>query len=249
LVKPDLYQFMGRKGKKGRRGRSKRGGNGGFVNMGGQTVTIPFRKTFNLDSEAAGFNTNSLNIYPSNLGEVADNLSLNFTWYRVVKLKIRFCPGVHAVNSESYQFAAAYNSVPTIDESSGPPGLTNMAQFPTFQMSNGEIINIVVPRKQLLSVANKWFRCTSTGSPPADEFTQGCVWIASLYGVLAASVLTHVCLVEGEIQFRSTLDASDLLRRKRLEESKRDEPDVVMIPSQPVPTSVFKDVVFLDNPP
>jgi len=245
---------MGRKGRKGRNQRLKSGNGGGsFVNMGGQTVTIPFRQTFNLVSDESGFNTNALDIHPSLLGDVVKNCALNFTWWRATRLKIRFCPGVRGGNSESFQFAAAFDSVPTNDLSSGPAGMGNMAQFPSFQMSGGEVINIVVPRKQLLSTGYKWFRCSATDSPPNDSFYQGAVWIGSFFGAAPAASLSHVCLVEGTIQLRSIIESSDLLKRQRaimpLSENKEDSDAEMVDPPQPVPTSAFKGVVILDLPP
>lgn len=196
-----------------RKNRNPRNRGRSFINLGGQTVRAPFRVTFNLTSESSGFNSNKLDLAPFNLGDVAHNLSFNFEWFRVVKLKIRFVPGVQAVNSEAYQFAAAYSGLSGADETSGPAGMANMAQFSSFNITGGMPVNIVVPRGQLLAVANKWFRNSATDSPPVDEQVQGSIWIASQYSVSATSSLTHICLVEGEIEFRSIIEASDLITR------------------------------------
>jgi len=234
VIPVQLISFwkMGRRGKnRGSRG-PRRGVN--FVNMGGQIVKIPFRVTFNLVSMAAGFNSNAIGIHPTYLGDVASHVAPNFTWYRVVKLRIRFVPGTRGVNSEAYQFAAAYNSVPTTDLSTGPAGMSNMAQFPSFEITNGEPVNIIVPRRQLLGVANKWFRVSDDNSPPPDEYFQGSVTIASQYSVLATANLTHICLVEGELQLRSIIEVGDLMRKTsrlvhvpaKCDDSKSDDDDV-----------------------
>jgi len=203
---------MPRRGK-GRRRHGRRGGGNGLSmnNIGAMTVRVPFRVCFNLNSEAAGFNTSNLNLEPSNLGGIASHVATSFELFRVTELKLRFVPGVLAVNSESYQFGVAYSALATGDESSGPAGMSNMAQFQCFALSGGTPVSLRIPRNILLAVSNKWYRCSTTGTSTYDEYIQGSMWLASLYGTAATNENIHVCLAEGVIEFRSPLDQSDVV--------------------------------------
>jgi len=194
--------------RRGRNGGKRRGGGGGFNSgLATQIFKMPFSICFNLVSEAVGFNTNFLIVHPLNLGPNLARISSCFDWYRVVKLRCKFVPGVHAVNSESYQFAVSYSSTP--QDTSGPGGLTQMSEMPCFNMTDGATCSIVVPRRELLGVAVKWFRSQTTGTPTTSELDQGIVWLASLFGAAASTNLTHVCQVSGICEFRSPIDEAD----------------------------------------
>lgn len=191
--------------KRGNRSRGKRGF--GWNNLSEVTVRMPFRTTFNLVSESSGFNTNYLLLTAAHLGSTASVVATCFEFFKVTKMRVRFVPGTMAVNSEAYQFAAAYSS--EVEITSGPGGMSDMAQMPGFVMSDGRPMNLTVPARQLLATPLKWFRCNTTGSPAADEITQGIVFLASLLSVSSTASLTFVALVEGMVSFKNPIAPAD----------------------------------------
>jgi len=224
-----------------------------MANVGAMTVRVPFRVSFNLVSEASGFNSNKLDIHPANLGTVANNIQKNFELYRVTELEMKFVPGTMAVNSEAYQFATAFSSLPYEDETSGPAGMTNMAQFESFNVSGGQSIRLRVPRKVLLRVPSKWYRCSTTGISVADSYIQGSAWIASLYSAAATSALTHICILEGVVDFRGIIDAGDDVPSSLVvpsgaeEEYKKDDESCVVVEPHGLSLPVLRRQVCRSN--
>jgi len=201
---------MPRRGKNRNRGGRK--GQGGFnAGMASRSFIVPYSVCFNLVTTTSGFDTNNVGIHPSLLGPNAARIASCFEWYRVIKMRCKFVPGVRAVNSESYQYAVSYSG--EVNSSSAPGGMTQMSEMPCFSIGDGSTISIVIPRRQLLGTAVKWWRCEFTASPPNDLLYQGVVWLASLTAVAPTASLTAVCQISGLLEFRSPIDEADSVPR------------------------------------
>jgi len=170
-------------------------------------------------SSSAGFYAANFGLHPSQLGDVAAQMSDLYGFYRVTRLKFRvhipvLTGEVTAMTLTEQTGAVAFTT--QYDESSLPGGYDSMAQWPCYHMGNGRSgpIALTVPKNVLLGQSQpKWFRCTTTTTEEDNLYYQGLMMFAT-YTDQALSVIYRIwCEIEGDLEFCQPIEYTDRVTR------------------------------------
>jgi len=189
----------------------------------GRIVTVPFRIVVSESSlTAGGFQSSYIDLLASNLGGRAAAIADNFEFFRLKKVRAYSVSGVGGgfvafgatpivVSPFGITHGICFVRAGAQDiATSSMNSLTRVAQTDCFAMNNGyNKASIVVPSSLLKHREYKWYRTTTTNSPPYDETTQGSIFLFIQTDLGFTSAVKQYGVLEGEVEFCGQMDPAE----------------------------------------